>query len=142
SRRMEAPAPDPRPSGTNLKPASRRMEAPPPPPPPLPSARRGAAAVAKKKPPMPVKEIGVAGGVLLFIFIIAMVIYYVNTGKNKDIDKEREAQEAIFNRNIQLAEEQLGKANMAGKLFVVGKDKIDAADKTKLFGPFQGNSKI
>jgi hypothetical protein len=125
------------------QPSARRapVEAPPPPPPPVP-ARRGVAGPPRKQAPLPIKEMMIAGGGILLIIAICLVIYVVKNGEQRDAKAKIKQQNDLYEANIELGRSELARAEKVGTLFIVGEETVPEKDRTKLFGPFEGNKQI
>ena len=145
-------APTTKPSGSGVQRAPSgsgiHRAAPPAPPPPAPapvhaaSSRRGQAPVVKKKkPPLPVKELLIAGGLVVLLTGVAIVVYVVKSGKRNEVNGYIIHQQEIFDNNIKLGKDAMDKAAKAGTLFVVGKTEA-GFDEKSLFASFKDDPKI
>jgi hypothetical protein len=101
--------------------------------------KRGGAPV-RKKVRGGGKELMIAGGVIGFLAILALVMYSKRSGEETERKKTQAEQEAIFNTNMQAGFRALLRAESVGSQYVVGKEADITPDK--LFGPFRSDDKV
>lgn len=108
---------------------------------PTTSSRRGATVVRKKKPPMPMKEMLIAGAVVLVMFVVAMIVWMQKSGEQRKAKADEEANLKAFEANIERGKTAMEKANRVGALYVIGRTD-DKFDDQSLFVPFKTDSNI
>jgi hypothetical protein len=101
--------------------------------------KRGGAPV-RKKVRGGGKELMIAGGVIGFLAIAALIMYSKRSSEETARLKTQAEQDVIFNNNMQAGFRALLRAENVGSQYVVGKENDVTPDK--LFGPFKSDDKV